>query len=55
MAALPPKADMCGATAYACYGPKADMAYSLDHFIGALLEMHRHVKAKRLSRFQIDH
>jgi hypothetical protein len=25
MSALPPKADMCGATAYVCFGPKADM------------------------------
>ena len=24
MPALPPKADMCGATAHVCYGPKAD-------------------------------
>ena len=28
---------------------------SFDHLIGALLEMYRHVKAKRLSGFQIDH
>jgi hypothetical protein len=25
MSALPPKADMCGALAYVCYGPKADI------------------------------
>jgi hypothetical protein len=25
MSALPPKADMCGATSDVCYGPKADM------------------------------
>jgi hypothetical protein len=25
MSALPPKADMCGALAYVCFGPKADM------------------------------
>ena len=24
MSALPPKADMCGATDYVCFGPKAD-------------------------------
>jgi len=24
MSALPPKADMCGARGYVCYGPKAD-------------------------------
>src|SRR5262245_35872054 len=26
MSALPPKADMCGARAHVCYGPKADIA-----------------------------
>jgi hypothetical protein len=25
MSALPPKADMCGATAYVCFGPQADI------------------------------
>jgi hypothetical protein len=25
MSALPPKADMCGATAHVCFGPKADI------------------------------
>jgi hypothetical protein len=25
LSALPPKADMCGARAYVCYGPKADI------------------------------
>ena len=25
MSALPPKADMCGATAYVCFGPIADI------------------------------
>ena len=25
MSALPPKADMCGATRDVCYGPKADI------------------------------
>ena len=30
MSALPPKADMCGALAYVCYGPEADIdAYSI--------------------------
>jgi hypothetical protein len=26
MSALPPKADMCGALSYVCFGPKADIA-----------------------------
>jgi hypothetical protein len=30
MSALPPKADMCGATSDVCFGPKADIAaYSI--------------------------
>jgi hypothetical protein len=29
MSALPPKADMCGATAHVCYGPEADMSITL--------------------------
>src|SRR5215813_11467154 len=55
MSALPPKADMCAAQAYVCFGPKADIRQLFDHRIGALLEMDRHIKAKRLSGFQIDH
>jgi len=32
MSALPPKADMCGALADVCFGPKADIAHNtLDH------------------------
>jgi hypothetical protein len=30
MSALPPKADMCVALAYACFGPKADIRVSID-------------------------
>jgi hypothetical protein len=37
MSALPPKADMCSALAYVCFGPKADIPISFDHFISALL------------------
>src|SRR5262249_29942934 len=37
------------------FGPKADIGSLFDHPVGALLEMHRHVEAKRLSGFQIDH
>ena len=48
MSALPPKADMCGATgdvrfgpkadmcsalAYVCFGPKADIVPSVDQFV----------------------
>src|SRR5262245_21503937 len=36
-------------------GEKRTSPCSFDHLIGALLEMYGHVKAKRLSGFQIDH
>ena len=49
MSALHPKADMCGALADVRYGPIADIRRLFDHGIGALLEMDRHVEAKRLS------
>jgi hypothetical protein len=32
MSALPPKADMCGATAHVCYGPKEDISHSVRRF-----------------------
>jgi hypothetical protein len=31
---LPPKADMCGAVAHVCYGPKADIALLFDYLVG---------------------
>ena len=33
MSALPPKADMCGATRDVCYGPKADIVALFNHLI----------------------
>lgn len=30
MSASPPKANMCGATAHVCFGPKADMSASFS-------------------------
>jgi hypothetical protein len=30
MSALAPKADMCGATAHVCYGPKADIGFAIQ-------------------------
>jgi hypothetical protein len=35
MSALPPKADICGAMAHVCYGPKADITFDprfIKHF-----------------------
>ena len=34
MSALPPKADMCGATKDVRFGPIADIPHSFDYFIG---------------------
>jgi len=33
MSALPPKADMCGATGDVRFGPKADIGHLFDHFV----------------------
>ena len=41
MSALALKADMCGALAYVCFGPKADIGCLFDHLISDLLEMKR--------------
>ena len=35
MSALPPKADVCGATKDVCFGPIADIAGLIDYLIGA--------------------
>ena len=54
MSALPPKADMCGATRDVRFGPKADMPTLFNYLIGALLEVHRNFKAERLGGLEID-
>jgi hypothetical protein len=45
MSALPPKADMCSATAHVCFGPKADISHHMRHVRFALSD------ALRLSDF----
>ena len=56
MSALPPKADMCGATRDVCFVPIADIAPPLlDHLMGAGEYRRRHSEAKRFGRFQIEH
>jgi hypothetical protein len=59
MSALPPKADMYSATAHVCFGPIADSCGAtkgtlFDHFVGDLLEMHRHFEAERLGCLDVD-
>jgi hypothetical protein len=44
MSALPPKADMCGATSDVRYGPKADMVL-FNHFISVGEQRRRHGEA----------
>jgi len=54
MSALPPKADMCGATRDVCFGPKADMfAYSITS--SARKQGWWHFDAERLRGAQIDY
>ena len=36
MSALPPRADMCGALAHVCFGPKADILFDYVRFVPAL-------------------
>jgi hypothetical protein len=54
MSALPPKADMCSALAYVCFGPKADMIL-FDHFISAGEQRRRHGEAASHSGLKIDY
>jgi hypothetical protein len=55
MSALPPKADMCGATRDVRFGPIADIDSLLDQLVSALLKLNWHVEAERLSGFKINH
>src|SRR5215831_5517523 len=53
MSALPPKADVCGATNDVCYGPQADMC-SFNYFISAQEKRLGDGQAERLGGSQID-
>ena len=59
MSALPPKADMCGATRHVRYVPIADSCSAtkgslFDHLVGASEHRVRHGETKRLGRLQIN-
>src|SRR5262249_50226820 len=59
MSALPPKADMCGATRNVRFGPKADIArrskrHLFDHRIGNGEDARWNCQAERLGRLEID-
>jgi len=64
------KADICSAQGHVRFTPNSDidcvfrhvalgqkrtLLDLFDHLVGALLEMYRHLKTKRLSGLQIDH
>src|SRR5262249_5248872 len=55
MSALPPKADMCGATRDVRYGPKADMTLLFDNLIGAGKYRRRNCEAHCLRGFEVDY
>src|SRR5262245_11781115 len=56
MSALPPKADMCGATRDVRFGPIADMATLLfDYFVGALRKLQRHFEAYCFGSLEVDY
>src|SRR5215510_15739348 len=55
MSALPPKADMCSATAHVCYGPEADIRVaSFDYLVGAGEQRWWDSEPKRLRRLDVD-
>ena len=55
MSALPPKADMCGATRDVCFGPKADIAILLNQLIGNGEHARRNSQPEPFSGLGIDH
>jgi hypothetical protein len=60
MSALPPKADMCSALAYVCFGPKADSCSAakcslFDHLVGEREQFVRNLKAERLGRLEVNY
>jgi hypothetical protein len=54
MSALPPKADMCGATRDVRFGPRADIRCLFDHLIGAIEQWNWDVETERLGSFEVD-
>src|SRR5215471_2477883 len=54
VSALPPKADMCGATSDVCFGQKADIAHLFDHLVGHVQQTKWHSEPKRFGGLEID-
>src|SRR5262249_52416343 len=60
MSALPPKADMCGATRDVRYGPIADSCtaanqYLFDHLAGAERQSWRDVQSNHVCGLEVDY
>ena len=55
MSALPPKADMCGATRHVRFVPIADIGFLFDHVVGLRKQRCWDRYAERLSCLEIDH
>ena len=55
MSALPPKADMCGATRDVRFVPIADIAPSFDHLVGTGEHGRRHRQPECLGSLEVDH
>src|SRR5262245_5647811 len=58
MSALPPKADMCGATRDVRYGPKADSCIAakalFDQLVGERKQIRRDIEAERFGGCHVD-
>jgi hypothetical protein len=54
MSALPPKADMCGATAHVRFGPKADVASLIDDLVGAGEKRRWEGESERFCGLEVD-
>ena len=55
MSALPPKADMCGATRDVRYGPIATFAHSFDHLAGPEGQFWRDVQSDHVGGLEVDY
>ena len=53
MSALPPKADMCGATRDVRYGPIADISDLFDYLVGDKEQLSRNIDTERSRRLQM--
>src|SRR5262245_21031864 len=54
VSALPPKADVAERDWHVRFVPKADITTSLDHFVGELLHLRRHIESERFRGLEVD-